>query len=228
MNTLDILKEIMNNNSDIISYRFHTFPSKSLLQDAINLDEKDIDLVNKALGVRDKYRLPFWDSIMLSFFGNENYSKTILHQALHHNQRDDLYDVNRDEFLSNGFFFNKKERLAINSNVILKQNKNAHIPMLDFHIPVSESNLDIVIDVLKELKVKGGYILESGESYHFIGDYYINEEFLIDFLAKALFFAPIIDRAWIGHQILERSCSLRIDKKHGIYPRMIRYISNIM
>ena len=96
--------------------------------------------------------------------------------------------------------------------------------MLDFHIPVSECNLRIVKDVLFELNVVSGYLLNSGESYHFIGDYSINEESLLDFLANALFFAPIIDRAWIGHQILERSCSLRIDKKHGVYPEVICYI----
>lgn len=224
MNTLDILKEILISNSEISSYQFHTFPTKSLLQDIIELDEKEEKMVSNALNIREKYRLPFWDSIMLSFFGNENYSKAILHQALYHNKRQTFLEISRIDFLSDNFFINKKERLAINSKVVLQNKKIVHMPMLDFHIPVSEFNFKIIRDVLIELKVISGYILNSGESYHFIGDYYIDEKSLIDFLANALFFAPIIDRAWIGHQILERSCSLRIDKKHGVYPEMICYI----
>lgn len=224
MNTLDILKQILISNSEILSYKFHIFPTKSLLQDIIKLDEEEMGLVNNALNIREKYRLPFWDSIMLSFFGNKNYSKKILHQALRHNNRQTFFEVNRIDFLSGNLFINEKERLAINSGIVLQNEKIVHMPMLDFHIPVSECNFKIIKDVLIELKVVSGYILNSGESYHFIGDYYIDEKSLIDFLANALFFAPIIDRAWIGHQILERSCSLRIDKKHGVYPEMICYI----
>jgi hypothetical protein len=33
---------------------------------------------------------------------------------------------------------------------------------------------------------------------------------LLTMLAKALLFAPIIDRAWVAHQMIERACGLRI------------------
>ena len=224
MNTLEVLKKILTDNCNIVAYKLHTFPRKSLLQEIIKLEDEEVAIVEGALNIREKYRLPFWDSIMLFSFDNERYSRKILHQALHHNKRIDYYDVSRTEFLSDKYPFSAEERLAINSKIVLEHGKIEHIPMLDFHIPVSECNLRIVKDVLFELNVVSGYLLNSGESYHFIGDYRINEESLLDFLANALFFAPIIDRAWIGHQILERSCSLRIDKKHGVYPEVICYI----
>ncbi len=226
MNTLDVLKEILISNSRICLYHFHEFPMKSLLQDIIKLEDKEMAVIQGALNIREQYRLPFWDSVMLFSFGNKGYSKKIFHQALHHNSRIKFYNINRIDFLADKLSFNGKERLAINSKVILENGEIEHMPMLDFHIPVSECNLKIVKDVLHELNIISGYILNSGESYHFIGDYCIKQELLVDFLAKALFFAPIIDRAWIGHQILERSCSLRIDKKHGLYPEVICYIEN--
>jgi hypothetical protein len=38
---------------------------------------------------------------------------------------------------------------------------------------------------------------------------------LIDFLARALMYSPIIDRAYIAHQLLEKRCSLRISGKEN-------------
>jgi hypothetical protein len=32
----------------------------------------------------------------------------------------------------------------------------------------------------------------------------------MDFLGRALLFAPIVDRAYLAHQLLERRCALRI------------------
>lgn len=224
MNTIDILKKILIKNSNILAYKFHTFPSQSLLQEIVELDDKDKIIIKNALKIRKQYRLPFWDSVMLSYFGNENYSKKILHQVLHHNKRTDYKEINRIDFLSNNFHIATKERLAINSMVLLPNNQIQHILMLDFHIPVSDCNFQIVKNVLSELNIDSGYILNSGESYHFIGDSCVNEGQLIDFLVNALAFAPIIDRAWIRHQLLERSCSLRIDQKHGQYPQVICYI----
>lgn len=58
-----------------------------------------------------------------------------------------------------------------------------------------------------------GAIINSGNSYHFIGCDLVNEAELVDFLAKGLLYGPITDTRWIAHQIIERSCTLRVGKK---------------
>ena len=68
--------------------------------------------------------------------------------------------------------------------------------------------------------------LASGESYHFISSAIMSWNELYIVLCKALRFCPIIDRAWISHQLEEQSCSLRINKKNGIMPIVVRVIHN--
>lgn len=99
-----------------------------------------------------------------------------------------------------------------------------HIPMIDFHIPASETNLRVVCDVCEALGLNNGYLLESGVSYHFVGANPVSEEELMRILIDALLFCPIVDGAWICHQLKERSCSLRIDKKNGIETRVIKEV----
>jgi hypothetical protein len=55
-----------------------------------------------------------------------------------------------------------------------------------------------------------GYIAHSGKSYHFYGSDLMEGDHLMRMLAKALLFAPIVDRAWVAHQLVEKACGLRI------------------
>lgn len=97
-------------------------------------------------------------------------------------------------------------------------------PMLDFHIPISDINLNIVENICNLLELKSGYILNSGESYHFISSTIVTWEDLYLTLSKALRFCPILDRTWISHQLEEKSCSLRVDRKNGVEPMMVRLV----
>ena len=96
--------------------------------------------------------------------------------------------------------------------------------MLDFHIPISDINLNIVENICNLLELKSGYILNSGESYHFISSTIVTWEDLYLTLSKALRFCPILDRTWISHQLEEKSCSLRVDRKNGVEPMMVRLV----
>ncbi len=220
MNTINIIKEILINNQEIEYIYIHNYPSQQLLQCVISFTENDINHFNKAMEIRDKYHLPFWDSIMLSSFYEERYSKNFFKYATHHNTKDKFLIINRDkidEFIYNNSLIN----IAFNSKIILSNMETKHIPLFDFHIPVNNTNLNIIKTVLKELNIKSGYIVNSGESYHFIGNYYIDYNEYKTILYKALFFSPIIDKNWIAHQLIEESSSLRIGYKHNILPILI-------
>jgi len=98
------------------------------------------------------------------------------------------------------------------SEVQLSGGRIGHLPFLDFHCPVAENSLRLVTNVARILFSGPGIILDSGHSYHAVGLNIVDTERLIDILARALLFNPIVDRAYISHQIIERGCALRISR----------------
>ena len=83
----------------------------------------------------------------------------------------------------------------------------------------------MVVSSLKLLKQPGA-LLSSGKSYHFYGANLLTDEDLRIFLGRALLFAPITDKTWIAHQLIEGSCALRISsrKDYGGPPKIIAII----
>ena len=69
-------------------------------------------------------------------------------------------------------------------------------------------------------------VLDSGESYHAVSTINMDEGELMNFLQRTLFFSPIIDRLWVAHQMLNKSCSLRIGKKHGVIPEVVALVND--
>jgi hypothetical protein len=223
MNTLDVIKEIITENEVISQLTFSRYPEQTLIQNTMDVAEEDLDLISSALEIRRKYSLPFWDSLMLSSFDRDNVSIEILSRALHHNanvEKIKTKDISKIEKIINE---NENEKMSINSEVELKDGSVKHLFMLDFHLFPSENNLKIIVKILTVLNLHG-YLLISGESYHFISKDLYESDAIIDLLSKSLFFSPIVDRAWIAHQLLERSCSIRVGKKHGIIPTVLKRI----
>ena len=223
MNTLDVISEIINNNPDIDLLTFSKFPKQTLLQKKIELSKIDEEFINAALDIRNRFRLPFWDSLMLSFFDKENVSTVLLSSALLHNPNSEKIITRDIEDIRKFLSTNPQENLSLNSEVHFKNKTLKHFFLLDFHIYPATNNLTIVSDILRVLELHG-YILDSGDSYHFFSDSFFEVDALINLLAKTLLFSPIVDRAWVAHQILERSCSLRVGKKHSITPTVIKKI----
>lgn len=223
MNTLDVIDEILNHNREIDLFTFYKYPTQVLLQDVTDLSQTDKEFVSAALNIRNQFHLPFRDSLMLSFFDKKNMSEELISNALiHHKNTNKINtcDIKEIRDLLNTL---TQENLALNSEVIFKDQTVKHFFLLDFHIYPSVNNLIIISDILKLLKLTG-YILNSGESYHFISDSFFDIDSLLNLLAKSLFFAPIVDRSWIAHQLLERSCSLRVGVKHGIMPTLVKKV----
>lgn len=214
MNTIEVLKEIIKRNSTIALLSFHSFPPSVMIQDEISdWSEREQKVFERALELKRVFHLPFWSGVMLSSFNNNGFSESILSAALHHNPIRNLSYIDVDKVPEE-----VDRSCALCSRVILKDGTERHIPMIDFHVPPSPENLIIVQSVCRLLGLHPGWILNSGESYHYIGALVVSWESLYDVLSKALVFNPIVDIAWISHQLREKSCSLRVGEKKGRIP----------
>lgn len=224
METINVIEYIGNVNAEIDSFYFFPLQKQLLLQDRIVLDEKDINQTAKAFRIRESLKLPFWDCMMLSSFDNPEYSEKIFDAVLCHRECGPLTELKNDFQLFRELVQLKEQNYAWNSQVKLRNGEIKHVLMLDFHIPVSTPNLAVVKSVLKRLGLTKGMIINSGESFHAISSYYVDEEILIKTLQRALFFSPIIDKLWVAHQMINKSCSLRIGRKHGLIPKVVAEI----
>lgn len=214
MNTIELLKSIIDWNPEIDYLTIHKFSYSQLIQDEITNWGKSEDMMFEyAIRLKSQYHLPFWSGIMLSTFDNKDFSKKVLTAALHHNPIKELSYIKSSDIPDS--FDNS---IAICSMVLLKDGSEMHIPMIDFHIPPSSENLNVVKSVCKIMDLCPGWILNSGESYHFIGRKIATWDSIYEILAKSLLFNPIVDIAWVSHQLREKSCSLRVGEKKGRVP----------
>jgi hypothetical protein len=133
--------------------------------------------------------------------GKQPLSHDLYAYVLHYSPPANRYWENADTLLL---------RLELTSEVICDSGATEHIPLLDFHCPISSSNRNLVAEVAKRLLPGGAIILESGDSYHVYGRKTVSSAALTCLLAKSLLFSPIVDRAYIAHQLIEGRCALRI------------------
>ena len=221
--TKDCILEICAVNRNITHITIAQFgKQKNINSELTDWSRKEQENFDFALDMRSKYNLPFWNGIMLASVAGNTSSTECIMAAMRHNIN--CITTVSPEDLSK---ISVSDNIGINSRVILADGSEKHIPMLDFHIRYSEQNTPIVSQICSIIDPNGGYILNSGHSYHYIGKVPVSTDELIDMLAKAQFFAPITDSIWIAHQILERACTLRLGIKHGIVPYVVNKIMKI-
>lgn len=226
MNSLEVILKIVHDSPLIKSMSFHEFPKQTLVQERNMIwGSKEQVMFENALEFK-KTGMPFWDGIMLSAFNNPCFSAKLLQQALYHNTKSQLIYILKENFAT---WLSKMDlyyidTIALCSRVIMTNDEEQHLPLIDFHIPVSDTNLLVVESVCRLLGLDNGWILNSGESYHFIGSKPIFYNEIEQLLYKAIMFTPIIDKAWISHQLREQSCSLRVGRKRGQYPIVVKQI----
>lgn len=220
INSSSIVSKIIADNKNIHSVRFFSFSTATKLQDRLkNLNQIELEIIQKAKNKKERNGVSFWDA-MLSIFAQEGVvHERIFSEILYHQANSNFEYVFRNQieyFLG----IRREAPLAINSKVIIDDGTSRHIPLLDFKLPCSGSNNNLAKSCIRVLGLRG-YLLESGRSYHFIGDYLISESELLDLLAKFALLSPISDKAWVSHQIIERSASLRITEKDGKEPFLV-------
>jgi hypothetical protein len=224
---LEALPKLYGGLTDIVSFEFLVPRPVPLLQDRITPTVEVSKILQDAMQLRATSSLPFWDSVNLSCFGTGRYALPLLRQATFHNgEGSRRIQVDFSNFgpkiiaeliakLAEG------EILAISSTVQMKDNFAMRLPMLDFHCPYSSQNLVMIEEVIRCLAIGPGLILRSDKSFHFYGSVLICKHDFHLMLARSLLFAPIIDRAWIAHQLIEGSAALRVSPRQGKHPFVV-------
>jgi hypothetical protein len=205
---------------------FHATPSDPV-QDDVSISPTEQARISRALVIREQLKLPFWDSLLLDLSNHPGDAPNVLRRAVRHNPQDlnsfvlHRSDVTEATLRRTIAALPGGSTLAMSSRVATTKGEVRHLPMVDFHCAACAANDHLVRAVLKELGLPG-YVAKSGRSYHFYGCTLVDEAFMMNFLARALLFGPIIDRAWIAHQLIERACGLRISfgKEYATSPQI--------
>ena len=100
--------------------------------------------------------------------------------------------------------------LGLQSNVSLASGAQAQIPMMDFMCSPSPCNIERLTRLLQSLRMGRGFLLESGRSYHYYGTRLLTEAEWSTFLGKCLLMTGCADERYIGHQLVNGYCVLRL------------------
>jgi len=231
MDAAEVILAILSRNPEISSITLFEPISLPLVQDRLKFIGEGQRLIEIALDLKHRYHLPFWDGLLVSALNTESAPLEVIQAASQHNPSRNVMRLEVNNLTSEGLrSLTRKETavamIALSSLVDLKDGSQRHIPMVDFHCPPSKSNLELATAVANELKVGPGFLLESGRSYHFYGLELMSRSALASFLGRVLLFSPIVDRAWIAHQLIESACALRISPRGetGEAPQVIARI----
>lgn len=209
--------------------------SVPLAQERLALDSESQKIIKAGLEIRERVGLPFWDAVLASTLGKGKTGRPILEKALFHNssigrrlkiRSRDWTAPYLDSVIQDVI---PGQVLVLSSLVQLNGGELGHIPLIDFHCPVSKENREISAHASSLLDPLGGYLLESGQSYHFYGRSVIPSRDFYRFLGRALLLSPVVDRAWVAHQLIEGACGLRISAKiaGGQPPLVVAEVSGL-
>jgi hypothetical protein len=98
--------------------------------------------------------------------------------------------------------------LGLESRCIFQDGAVKYIPMTDFKLDQSASNLELLKEFFKRLAYKG-VIVDSGASYHFYSFDFLDHARWVKFMGECLL-VPWSDSRWIGHSLLAGGGGLRI------------------
>jgi hypothetical protein len=113
-----------------------------------------------------------------------------------------LYEIGRD--LESG------KLIGVCSKVQLEDGQLVHIPMMDFLCRPSPENLDLLARLITNLRQGPGYLLHSGNSYHYYGLRLLRSGEWQAFLGKCLLMSGFADDRYIGHQLVDGYCVFRL------------------
>ena len=218
---VDALSALLELHTGIAALAVFEPAAVPLAQERLLSDEGTAGIIEAGLEIRRDLGLPFWDAVLLSCFGSGQVAFHILEKALFHNSPPRrLLWVSRNDWSAKHLALVLQEVevgriLVVSSRARLSDGTYGHLPMIDFHCPISKANQEMSARVAQLLHPSGGYLLNSGQSYHFYGKALIPEAEFLASLGRALLLSPIIDRAWVAHQLIEGACGLRISPKSG-------------
>lgn len=187
----------------------------------------------RGLELRASTGMPFWDAVLLcsetAALGTPRsvFDAALLHQPLPLLQSTNLPIDSRlgarlEEETAD---VEEGHVVALTSAITLRSGEVLHLPMLDFASKSRRpSAREAVEHAAGALRVPG-FLVESGQSYHFYGQVLVDASALRTFLTRAILLAPVADSRWVAHQLLEQTCSLRISPTtRGGRPRVVSHV----
>jgi hypothetical protein len=220
MPTAEVLTLLISQNEHISAIFAFTYRHPPILQERLVLNSDEDAIIAKARLLREATRLPFWEALMLTCFGERRDCTRLLEEAsFHQSPGDSLIRISRDEALAGqlaelSMAQPSGHHLSFSSRIEMDGLDVANLPLLDFHCPESTENDELVSRVCKQLFRHRVLVFSSGESYHALGLYTLRETEFRDFLTRSLLFAPIVDARYVAHQLLEGACALRLSNSH--------------
>ena len=165
------------------------------------------------MSIRKDVGFSFWESLMSTFTNNHKPNFGLLEDALFHNTNTNIVSFSSNDVSKIEQFIidNQSNNLAFLS-ITSTDGLYNQLPLIDFHITPSKANQVIVEFMLEKLELNSGFLVNSGESYHFLSKKLVSQEHFEQLLAKMIFFTPIVDRNWVVHQLIEKKSALRITK----------------
>ncbi len=192
------------------------------IQSRLNLTDPERAVFDRALRLRQSTGLSFWDSVLLELPRVPEAFRLLDVVMMHVSLRGQEFTLSRAEINAGGlervcaeFQAEAETSLTLLSEVVCRDGSLGHLPMIDFHASKSAANQHIAEAVARRLFPNGSILMDSGESYHAYGTQLISQQDFQCFLGTAMLFVPIVDRAYVAHQLIEGRCALRITPGGG-------------
>lgn len=217
-NVLEFLYDLARTNHQIEFLQFANLNFAPSIEKRFALSSEDQAIVTEGLQLRSSLHLPFWDGVMLSASRTNVVPEGVLRAATFHQTlprellRIPAASVTLAGLKTLSSTASKSGKLLVLTSLVADADGERHLRFLDFHCAYSDSATALVSAVISLLGCHGT-LLSSGKSYHFYGDALLDGNGLRKFLGHALLFEPIVDRAWIAHQLIEGCCALRVSDR---------------
>lgn len=216
--SIDAVRAIVARNRTIASLKLTRYSPPMSLQQRERIPPAETAVIKRALRIRKSLGVPFWDAVFISVLQSKLVPFNILRGADFHatNRGRDIV-VSRQSILDGALerFCNGQDSTtwtALLSEVKLIRGGYAHIPIVDLHCAESPHHERLAIEVCRLLLPSPRILLKSGKSYHAYSGQLVSEKMFLQFLGRALLYAPITDRAYIAHQIIEHRGAIRLSK----------------
>jgi len=199
----------------IVRVAVFNYQSPPKLQQRAVLTDEENTLINNALKLRANSCIPFWDALFSVCLTSGRFTDSLLAAALFHNGQGSMTEHVREAVESGileSLTVGNQLNVALGSKVVLRENRETHLGLLDFHCEISDANTKIVHKICRELMPSGFLVLDSGDSYHACASALQSPPERIAMLGKALLVSPIIDAQYIAHQLQQDSSSIRISR----------------
>lgn len=194
------------------------YPQPPSIQERGELTESELKIAEEVAIIRKSLWFSYLEILLERVVKNNYVSKGLLNSINYHQEHPKSRKwVNIKELKSNNFieiekYCRKSTQLALCSRVATESNIPMHIPLLDFHVEKTPFSLDMVIKITKILFGDEFIVLATNRSFHSIGLTLVDDHRFKYILSNSLLFTPIIDNAYVAHQLMETEATLRIGK----------------